>query len=133
MLNVLLVGIALLTGITAASAQEKTKKTPEQRAELHTERLTKVLGLNDDQRAKIAEFNLGIALKNEAIRSNTNMPQDSKISYLQSNNEARKMMIKTVLTEEQIKKFEELEAKREANKAAKKEAKSSKDPVLEEL
>ena len=133
MLNVLLVGIALFAGITAASAQEKTKKTPEQRAELHTERLTKVLGLNADQRTKIAEFNLGIALKNESLRNNPNIPQDVKISSLQSNNEARKMMIKTVLTQEQIKKFEELEAKKEANKAEKKEAKSSKDPVLEEL
>jgi hypothetical protein len=133
MLKVLLVGIALFAGITAASAQEKTKKTPEQRAELHTERLTKVLGLNADQRTKIAEFNLGIALKNESLRNNPNIPQDVKISSLQSNNEARKMMIKTVLTQEQIKKFEELEAKKEANKAEKKEAKSSKDPVLEEL
>ena len=133
MLKVLLVGIALFAGITAASAQEKSKKTPEQRAELHTERLTNVLGLNADQRTKIAEFNLGIALKNESLRNNPNIPQDVKISSLQSNNEARKMMIKTVLTEEQIKKFEELEAKKEANKAAKKEAKSSKDPVLEEL
>ena len=133
MLKVLLVGIALFTGITAASAQEKSKKTPEQRAEMHTERLTKVLVLNADQRTKIAEFNLGIALKNESLRNNPNIPQDVKISSLQSNNEARKMMIKTVLTEEQIKKFEELEAKKEANKAAKKEAKSSKDAVLEEL
>ena len=133
MLNVLLVGIALCAGITAASAQEKNKKTPEQRAELHTEKLTKVLGLNADQRTKIAEFNLGIALKNESIRTNPNMPQETKISSLKSNNEARKMMIKTVLTEEQIKKFEELEAKKEANKAEKKEAKSSKEPVLEEL
>ena len=133
MLKVLLVGIALFAGITAASAQEKSKKTPEQRAEMHTERLTKVLVLNADQRTKIAEFNLGIALKNESLRNNPNIPQDVKISSLQSNNEARKMMIKTVLTEEQIKKFEELEAKKEANKAAKKEAKSSKDPVLEEL
>jgi|GEM_PF-338971 hypothetical protein len=133
MLKVLLVGIALFAGITAASAQEKSKKTPEQRAELHTERLTNVLGLNADQRTKIAEFNLGIALKNESLRNNPNIPQDVKISSLQSNNEARKMMIKTVLTEEQIKKFEELEAKKEANKAAKKEAKSSKDAVLEEL
>ena len=133
MLKVLLVGIALFAGITAASAQEKSKKTPEQRAELHTERLTKVLGLNADQRTKIAEFNLGIALKNESLRNNPNIPQDVKISSLQSNNEARKMMIKTVLTQEQIKKFEELEAKKEANKAEKKEAKSSKDPVLEEL
>ena len=133
MLKVLLVGIALFAGITAASAQEKSKKTPEQRAELHTERLTNVLGLNADQRTKIAGFNLGIALKNESIRNNPNIPQDVKISSLQSNNEARKMMIKTVLTAEQIKKFEELEAKKEANKAEKKEAKSSKEPVLEEL
>lgn len=129
MLKVLLVGIALFAGITAASAQEKSKKTPEQRAELHTERLTKVLGLNADQRTKIAEFNLGIALKNESLRNNPNIPQDVKISSLQSNNEARKMMIKTVLTQEQIKKFEELEAKKEENKAAK----SSKDLILEEL
>jgi hypothetical protein len=137
MLNVLLVGIALFAGITAASAQEKSKKTPEQRAELYTERLTKVLGLNADQRTKIAEFNLGIALKNESIRNNPNIPQEVKISSLQSNNEARKMMIKTILTEEQIKKFEELEAKKDANKAEKagkkEENKTSKEPVLEEL
>jgi protein CpxP len=136
MLNVLLVGIALFAGLSSASAQEKSKKTPEQRAELHTERLTKELGLSADQRTKIAEFNLGVALKNESIRNNSNIPQETKISSLKSNNEARKMMIKTILTEEQIKKFEELEAKKDANKAddaQKKETKSSKDPVLEEL
>ena len=136
MLNVLVIGIALFVGLTSASAQEKSKKTPEQRAELHTERLTKVLGLNPDQRTKIAEFNLGVALKNESIRNNPTIPQEKKISSLKSNNEARKMMIKSVLTAEQIKKFEELEAKKEANKAekaSKKDSKSSKVPALEEL
>lgn len=119
-LNVLLVGVALIAGMTTATAQEKSKKTPLERAELHTERMTKALDLTSDQRAKVAELNLGIAMKNDAIRNNAEMSKELKMESIKANNEARKTNIKSILTVEQLKKFEEHEAKMQAKKEAKK-------------
>lgn len=120
MLNVLLVGFAIIVGSTTVSAQEKSKKSPQERAEMHTERMTKALDLTSDQRAKVAELNLGVAMKNDAIRNNTEMSKELKMESIKGNNEARKTYIKTILTEEQLKKFEEHEAKMQAKKDAKK-------------
>lgn len=119
-LNVLLVGVALIAGMTSVSAQEKSKKSAQERAELHTERMSKALNLTSDQRAKVAELNLGIAMKNDAIRNNTEMSKELKMESIKANNEARKTYIKTILTEEQLIKFEEHEAKMQAKKEAKK-------------
>lgn len=139
MLNVLLVGFALFAVTTTVSAQEKTKKSPQERAEMHTERMTKALDLTSNQRAKVAELNLGIAMKNDAIRNNTEMSKELKMESIKGNNDARKSYLKSILTEEQLKKFEEhevkMQAKKEANKAEMKEkkAKENESAPVEEI
>lgn len=132
-LNVLLVGIALFAGVTSVSAQEKAKKTPAERAEMHTEKMTKALGLTADQRAKVAELNLGIAMKNEAIRNNQNMSKELKKESLKGNHDARMAQLKLILTEEQYKKAQEHEAQMKAKKEAKKKKSKPAAEELEEL
>jgi hypothetical protein len=82
---------------------------------------------------------MGIAQKNEAIRTATNMTKEQKQEVLLSNDAARMQMYKGVLTAEQYTKCEEFEKqraeKREAKKAEKVSSKATKtaEEVEEEL
>lgn len=121
MLNVLLVGAALVLGMTTATAQEKTKKTPEQRAQMHTNKMAKELSLTDEQKEKVLVLNTGIAQKNDAIRNDANMTPELKKESLKGNREARDSHLKTILTDEQYKLYEsrktEMKAVREEKKS----------------
>lgn len=88
------------------------EKTPEERAKSLTEKMTKSLLLSTDQQAQILTLNTGIAQKNDAIRKNVNMNKEQKQEAIKGNLEARKSNLKTILNEEQFKKYEKLEEKR---------------------
>ena len=79
----------LFIGISAANAQASTTATAEVRANAYTTSLTTLLVLTEDQIVKMEEINLGIAMKNDGIRSNTNFSAQQKADILQSNNAAR--------------------------------------------
>ena len=137
-LNVLLVGIALLVGTTTLSAQEKVKKTAKERAEMHTEKMTKELNLTPDQKTKVSELNLGVEMKNEAIHSDKNMSEETKKASYQGNNDAKMAQLKTILTEEQYKKVltqhAEMKAKKMESKSTnEKIAPSNKSVEIKEL
>jgi Spy/CpxP family protein refolding chaperone len=137
-LNVLLVGIALLVGTTNLSAQEKVKKTAKERAEMHTEKMTKELNLTPDQKTKVSELNLGVEMKNEAIHSDKNMSEETKKASLHGNNDAKMAQLKTILTEEQYKKVltqhAEMKAKKMESKSTnEKIAPSNKSVEIKEL
>ena len=132
MLNVLFVGIALMIGTTAVSAQGTVKKTAQERADMHTKHMTKALLLSPDQVAKVAELNLGVANKNEAIRNDVNLTADQKKEFIKGNKEGRKTQLQLILNAEQFAKFEAQEAKKMENKAAKKaKKKSAIQPTIE--
>jgi Spy/CpxP family protein refolding chaperone len=101
--------IAAAIVFTAQSfyAQEQTKRSPEERAKLHTERMTKQLALSPDQQAKVTELNLGIARKNEAVRNNVNMTPEQKKESIKGNMQGRNDVLKTILTVEQFEKFKQ--------------------------
>ena len=120
MLNVLFVGIALMIGTTAVSAQETVKKTSQERADSHTKHMTKALLLNPDQVVKVSELNLGVANKNEAIRKDVNMTQDRKKEFIKGNLDGRNAQLKMILNAEQFSKFEAQEAKKMEKKVEKK-------------
>lgn len=103
----LILGMLLVTaGINAAVAQETTAQ---ERAQKQTESMTTNLELTEDQIPKVYEINLGVNLKNEAIRNNAEMSEESKKEAITGNNDGRKAMLKNVLTEEQYTKFEQRE------------------------
>ena len=131
MLNVLFVGIALMIGTTAVSAQETVKKTAQERANAHTKHMTKALALTPDQASKVAELNLGVANKNEAIRKEVNMTQEMKKTYIQGNIDGRNTQLKMILNAEQFAKFEAQEAKKMENKTEKKSKKVNTTPAVE--
>lgn len=109
MMKIAVMAIALVMGSLAFGQQTNTGTTPEERAHHLTTKMTTQLALNADQAAKIAEINMGIAQKNENIRTATNITNEQKTEILHSNHDARLNMYKNILTAEQYTKCEELE------------------------
>ena len=79
--------------------------TPEERATNQTNRMKTELNLTDDQYTKVYDINLGIIMKNDGINAST-FSEEVKKEVLQSNQQARKSMLKDVLTAAQYEKLE---------------------------
>jgi protein CpxP len=133
-LTVLLIGLALfsVSANPVNAAQEKVKKTAEQRATALTEKMEKALMLTPAQKTKVAELNLGIAKKNEAIRNDVTMTKETKKQSLEGNRTARNTSLKTILTPEQYTKYEAMEAKIKEKRQLKKEEIKKSNNKLEE-
>ena len=100
--------------------------TPEERATNQTNRMKTELNLSDDQYTKVYDINLGIIMKNDGIKTST-FSEEVKKEVLQSNQQARKAMLKDVLTAAQYEKLEtEVKAikKKKRKKADHKEVKN---------
>ena len=100
--------------------------TPEERATNQTNRMKTELNLSDDQYTKVYDINLGIIMKNDGIKTST-FSEEVKKEVLQSNQQARKAMLKDVLTAAQYEKLEtEVKAikKKKREKAEHKEVKN---------
>lgn len=106
--------LTLFANVSIAQDQNGEKKTPEERATAQTEKLSEKLLLSPDQKIQAYDINLAIDQKNEAVRADKNMSEETRKASIQGNNDARKEMIKAILNPEQLKKFEELEVKRDA-------------------
>jgi Spy/CpxP family protein refolding chaperone len=95
-------------------------KTPDERANGLTNRMTEKLGLSEDQKAKIYAINLDMAKKNEAIRQNTALTKEDRRAQIKANYTERRTQYQSILTAEQFAKFEawekEKKAKRQENK-----------------
>lgn len=79
--------------------------TPEERATNQTNRMKTELNLTDDQYTKVYDINLGIIIKNDGVKAST-FSEEVKKEVLQSNQQARKSMLKDVLTAAQYEKLE---------------------------
>ncbi|MBM3165794.1 MAG: hypothetical protein FJZ80_10080 [Bacteroidetes bacterium] len=101
--------------------------TPEERATSQTNRMKTELNLTDDQYSKVFDINLGIIMKNDGIKNST-FSEEVKKEVLQSNQQARKSMLKDVLTAAQYETLEKKTAKaikkKRREKAEKKEVKN---------
>jgi hypothetical protein len=86
--------------------------SPEERAKIQTERMTKALLLSADQQEKVHAINLGVAQKNDVIRTNENFSEDQKKEYMKGNLDGKKASLKLILNEEQFKKYERMETER---------------------
>ena len=106
--------LTLFANVSLAQDQNGDKKTPEERATAQTEKMSEKLLLSPEQKVQVYNINMAIDQKNEAIRSDKNMSEETKKASLKGNNDARKDMIKAILNPEQLKKFEEMEANRDA-------------------
>ena len=119
----ILLSIAILTFNMVSIAQTQT---PEQRAKAQTEKMTTELNLSTSQVASVYEVNYGIILKNEAMR-NATYTEDVKKQAIQQNNEARKSMLKSILTVNQYRLVEQkLEEKKQIKKQVSQKVKKEK-------
>jgi hypothetical protein len=106
--------LTLFANISIAQEQHGEKKTPEERATAQTEKMSEKLLFSPEQKTQVYDINLAIDQKNEAVRNDKNMSEETRKASIQGNNDARKEMIKAILNPEQVKKFEEMEVKRDA-------------------
>lgn len=116
-----ILAIAVLVGGTSIAQQQEKRehKTPEQRATGMTEKMTTKLSLDDSQKAKIQEINLGIAQKNDAIRQNTTLTREQKFAQIKENHDSRKAQYKEVLSADQYAKYEAWEKEKQEKMQAK--------------
>jgi Spy/CpxP family protein refolding chaperone len=128
---ILLAGLVSSLTFTTVSAQEKEKRTPQERATMLTERMDKALVLTADQKAKISELNLGVALKNERIRKDASLTKDKKKEALEANKATRDYNLKMILTPEQYAKVEKMQAKMQERREAYKENKKENENTEE--
>jgi hypothetical protein len=104
-IGVLLFGLLFTSG-QAVSAQE-TKKSPEEKAKVLTERMKEKLTLIDDQSSKVYEINLKYIKKNEQLQ-NSSGGRPSKLKTLKANQEAKDKELKSVLSSEQYEAYQQL-------------------------
>ncbi len=126
-LKILAVGLFVLS-TTISFAQKK--KSPEERAQMLTDKMKSELALTDAQTERVAQINLGIAMKNHAIRTNESMDIEAKKLAAKENRKASVQMLKDVLTVSQFEKMKKLKKERRAHKIIKKEKGSYIDPFF---
>ena len=98
-------GLLATTAMAQQPAQKEQEfKTPEERAKFQTEKMASELQLTAAQKEQVYTINLGIAQKNEGIRTST-FSEEEKRSIIKSNREAQIEMLKNVLTAAQFEKM----------------------------
>ena len=122
--------LLLLLGLSAYGQHEhrgprhekEVQFTPEQRAEIHTKKLTLALDLNTSQQKKIQEVLLtqetDRAARKEARAKSDSLRRDPQLRYERMNQRldamiAHKKEMKEILTEEQYAKWEKMALKKE--------------------
>lgn len=103
---VLLLMIALFatSGVFAQQRQQRERSTPEERAKRQTETLTKELTLTDAQKDKVYKIVLKFA--QPQAQDNANTDREKRREEFQKVQKQRNDSIKTVLTDDQKKKFD---------------------------
>jgi Spy/CpxP family protein refolding chaperone len=103
--------------------------TAQERAAKQTERMATELNLTAEQKEKIAVINESLVTKSEAIRTNTTITEEVKRESIRTNNNSRREQYSTVLTPEQLVKFDEMQ---KAQKEKRKEIKRVERPMKSE-
>ena len=133
-MKTLILALVMVVGGTAIAQQpqhqKRERKPAEERATNSAQKMKTKLGLDDAQTAKIHDINLGIAQKNDAIRDNTSLTREQKMTQLKENQDARNAQYKEVLTPDQYAKYEawekEKREKMQQKRAEKQDAKGGK-------
>jgi len=99
----------LVTVSFFSAAQNNPSLTAKDRAEKLTALMTTKLKLSSDQKTKVTELNIGVALKNEAVLKNTDFSKELKIASIKGNNQGRRDYLKLFLTADQYALFEVME------------------------
>lgn len=113
MKRTILIGMIFLFTIALQGfAQQKEKRTPEERAAKQTEMMTKELGLTESQASRIKVINLEAAQRMESLRAANETDKKKIIEQKKAINTDRLNSLKAVLNAEQIAKYEEIKAQK---------------------
>lgn len=130
MKNLMLVLVAIFLSASAAIAQERgnrqgpgQNRTPEERAKAEVERLNTALSLDQSQRDSIYTYSLQQstaqqALFQQALFQQGDGDRDKRIEKMRSFREKYDTKLKSILTEEQIKKYEEIQKERSQRRSS---------------
>lgn len=114
--------LALAAATVGVQAQDKDHKTPQERAQMQTGRMTKELSLTTEQAAKVEAINLKYANEFEAKRADQKKEREAVRAEGKSIRDAHDAELKAVLTPEQ---YTQWQAKKEAMKAKQVEKRKS--------
>ena len=101
-------------GVSAQDRKEKIKNaTPEERVEMRTEKLSKKLRLDENQKAKVKEVLLSQQKENSEIREEMKADREKARAEMKATmkkqHEELKAKLKPILTEDQYKKWEAMQ------------------------
>ncbi|TJZ62251.1 hypothetical protein FAZ15_07030 [Sphingobacterium olei] len=119
MKNLMLVLVVIFLSASATVAQERgnrqgagQNRTPEERAKAEVERLGTALSLNQSQRDSIYKYSLEQTKEQQALFQQGEGDREKRMEQLRSSREKYDTKIKSFLTEDQIKKYEEAQKER---------------------
>ncbi|WP_196939403.1 hypothetical protein [Sphingobacterium pedocola] len=125
MKNLMLVLVAIFLSASAAIAQERgnrqgpgQNRTPEERAKAEVERLNTALSLDQSQRDSIYTYSLQQSTAQQALFQQGDGDRDKRIEKMRSFREKYDTKLKSILTEEQIKKYEEIQKERSQRRSS---------------
>lgn len=110
---------------TAPAKTQKAEMTPEQESAHHANKLTRELGLTEDQKAKVQAYDLERINANrplkEKAQSGTDADKQAAHKQVKANNEKFEASVQSILTDDQKAKWEthkkDMEAKRKEKRA----------------
>lgn len=120
---------------TGHATTQKAEMTPEQESAKHAAKLTRELGLTEDQKAKVQAYDLerinaNAPLKEKAGSSASDADKKSAHQQIKANNEKFEASVQALLTDDQKAKWDahkkDMEAKRKEKRAAGANANESK-------
>lgn len=112
----------LLTQEQKNKIQEQKAKSIEKRKEMQAKRMDKMkkdLALTDEQSSKLKTLNDNYKGKFESLNKNESLDRTAKKQQFQALREQHKVEMKTVLTQEQIQKLDEMKKDRGSKRQAK--------------
>ena len=111
----------IVMGSTASFAQEERKqKTPEEKAQRMTQKMSENLSLSEEQAAELEGVNIQFVNDLMAVKSDESMEKESKkakLSELKTNHDSK---LKEILTEEQYTQYEAAAEEKMAHREEKK-------------
>jgi hypothetical protein len=106
--------IAKLEEIRKQKKEEKRKKTLEEKMRAKTDMMSEKLELSEEQDEKLYVLNVKVAQKIKAIKEDPDMTDAKKKEFIKGNKEDYMRVLGTILTEDQMKKFETWKAEKKA-------------------
>lgn len=103
--------------------QDKQKKTPEERARLHTEKMTKNLELTNDQSTQVYDIMYSQATQVDALRNNKDITKESRKEQMKAIFQDSDSKLQGIFSKEQTEKWNKWKEKKKEKHMNKKKGK----------